>query len=88
MTYPSPLAERLKIARRAIGYSLQQVSLESGIGESSISEFENSKREPKFSQLSKLAQVYKKTIEFFLTDEPLIENLMLWRDEPDAFHSR
>jgi len=78
------IGKRLKIARDSIGYTLEKASQESGIGQSSLSEFENYKREPKFSQLSKLAEVYKRTIEFFLTDESLIENFMLWRDEPDT----
>ncbi len=77
------IGERLKIARNAIGYTLEKASHESGIGQSSISEFENDKREPKFSQLSKLAEVYRKTVEFFLNDEPFIEEVMLWRDKPD-----
>lgn len=76
------IGPRLKIAREAIGYTLKKASEESQIGDSSISEFENSKREPKFSQLSKLAEVYKRAIEFFLTDESLIENVMLWREKP------
>jgi len=77
------IGKRLKIARDSIGYTLEKASQQSGIGQSSLSEFENDRREPKFSHLSKLAEVYKRTIEFFLTDEPLIENLMLWRDKPN-----
>ena len=77
------IGQRIKIAREAIGYTLEKASAKSGIGQSSLSEFENNKREPKFSQLSKLADVYKKKVEFFLTDKPIIEKVMLWRDEPD-----
>ena len=77
------IGHRLRIARKAIGYTLEKASSESGIGESSISEFENNKREPKFSQLGRLAEVYKKKIEFFLTDKPIIENVVLWRDKPN-----
>ena len=76
------IGERLKIARNSIGYTLEKASQESGIGQSSISEFENNKREPKFSHLSKLADIYKKKIEFFLADKPIIEKVMLWRDKP------
>lgn len=78
------IGRRLEEARHAIGYTLEKTSEESGIGKSSISEFENSKREPKFSQLSKLAEVYKRTIEFFLTEERPVEEVMLWREVPDA----
>jgi len=76
------IAKRLKIAREAIGYTLQRAAHESGIGDSSISEFENAKREPKFSHLSKLAEAYKKSVEFFLTDAAIVESIMLWRQQP------
>lgn len=76
------IGARLKRARESIGYTLDKVEQESGIGKSSISEFENNKREPKFSQLSRLAEVYKRAIEFFFADEPPIDNIMLWRETP------
>ena len=44
------IGARLKIARDAIGYTLKKAAQESGVGESSISEFENNRREPRFSQ--------------------------------------
>lgn len=74
--------ERLKIARNTIGYTLEKAAKESGIGESSISEFENGRREPKFSHLSKLAEVYRRSIDFFLSDKLPVEPIMLWRDGP------
>lgn len=77
------IGKKLKIARKSIGYTLEKASQESGIGKSSLSNFENNEREPKFSQLSKLAEVYRRAVEFFLTDEPFIEEIMLWRDKPD-----
>ena len=77
------IGQRLKIAREAIGYTQQKASQLSGVGKSSICEFEKDKREPKFSDLSKLAEVYRKKIEFFLTDSPIIENVALWRDKPN-----
>jgi XRE family transcriptional regulator, fatty acid utilization regulator len=79
---------RLKIAREAIGYTLERAEKESGIGASSLSEFENEKREPKFSQLSKLAEIYKRTIDFFLTDEPITDPIMLWRDGPSSIEEK
>ena len=78
------IGKRLKIAREAIGYTLQRAAEESGIGKSSISEFENAKREPKFSHLSRLAQAYRRTIDFFLADKLPVEEFMLWRKEPDS----
>lgn len=77
------IGRRLKIAREAIGYTLEKVEQESGIGKSSLSEFENEKREPKFSQLSRLAEIYRKSIEFFLTDQPITTEVMLWRAKPN-----
>jgi Zn-dependent peptidase ImmA (M78 family) len=74
------IGARLKFAREAIGYTLEKVEKESGIGISSLSEFENEKREPKFSQLSRLAEIYKRSIDFFLTDKPIADPVMLWRD--------
>jgi len=76
------IGRRLKQARQAIGYTLEKVSDFTGIGQSSLSEFENSRREPKFSQLSVLAELYRKPIEFFLTDAPISHSIMLWRDPP------
>ena len=82
------IGQRLKIAREAIGYTQKKAAQESDIGETTISAFENPKgpfgREPKFSQLSRLAEIYRKSIEFFLTDKQLVENLMLWRDVPNT----
>jgi Zn-dependent peptidase ImmA (M78 family)/DNA-binding XRE family transcriptional regulator len=78
------IGARLKVARDAIGYTLEKAAKESGIGVSSMSEFENSKREPKFSQLSKLAEVYRKSIEFFLSDKVFPSECMLWRRNPET----
>lgn len=78
------IGERLRIARKAIGYTLEKASQLSGICTTSIHAFEHNTREPKFSQLSKLADIYKKKIEFFLTDTPTIERVMLWREKPQS----
>jgi len=78
------IGRRLKNARDAIGYTLEKAEKESGIGASSLSEFENGKREPKFSQISRLAEVYKRSIDFFLTDKLPAEPVMLWRDGPGS----
>jgi Zn-dependent peptidase ImmA (M78 family) len=78
------IGERLKFARGAIGYTLDKVAEETNIGPSSLSDFENGKREPRFSQLSRLAALYRRSVEFFLGEESLAENVMLWRDAPAA----
>lgn len=84
------IAGRLKIARNATGYTLEKVEKESRglIGKSSLSEFENGKREPSFSQLSKLAEIYRKTVDFFLADTISEEAVPLWRDEPATEEER
>jgi XRE family transcriptional regulator, fatty acid utilization regulator len=78
------IARRLEKARKAIGFTLKKVEEKTGIGSSSLSDFENAKREPKFSELAKLADVYKKSVEFFLSDEESIEPVTLWREVPTS----
>jgi len=77
------IGNRLEKARKAIGYTQEKVFELTGIGISSLSAFENSVREPKFSQLSRLAEIYRKSIEFFLTDKPIVTEMMLWRAKPN-----
>ena len=75
--------DRLKYARDRAGLSGTQVKDRSGIGESSLSEFENGKREPSLSQLQKLAEVYRRSVVFFLTEGPVgPEPAVLWRMRP------
>jgi XRE family transcriptional regulator, fatty acid utilization regulator len=76
------IGERLKIARETIGYTLEKAAQLSGVGVSSISDFENSKREPRIGQLSKLAEVYLKSLEFFFSQELSTSRALLWRDPP------
>lgn len=76
------IGKRLKIAREAIGYTQKKVEEQTDIGESSLSDYENNKREPRFSELSRLAEVYRKSIEFFLTDQLITTEAMLWREKP------
>jgi len=82
------IGERLRKAREAIGYTQPVAAGKSGIGVSSISEFETGKREPSFSQLSRLTEVYKKSIDFFLTDTVPAEAVPLWRGEPATEEER
>ena len=86
------IGRKLKSAREAIGYTLETASEKSGISAPTISAYEHcgtpTGREPKFSQLSKLAEIYRKTIDFFLSDELPVQNLMLWRSAPDIEEQR
>ena len=76
------IGERLSKAREAIGYTQKKVFELTGISTPCLSDYENNKREPRFSDLSRLAEVYKRSIEFFLTDKLPAEPIMLWRDGP------
>ena len=73
---------RLKYARERAKLTLAQLSARTEIGESSLSEFENGVREPSLSQLNVLAQAYQRSISFFLTDAPIPEEVVLWRQRP------
>jgi len=60
-----------------------RVAQSSGLGVSSISEFENGRRQPSLAQLQKLATVYHRSLTFFLQEGPLPRELVLWRDRPE-----
>ncbi|MBN1555546.1 MAG: ImmA/IrrE family metallo-endopeptidase [Phycisphaerae bacterium] len=62
--------------------TLSQVKERTDIGESSISEFENGKREPSLSQLQVLANTYRRSVAFFLTEGAITPEIVLWREKP------
>jgi XRE family transcriptional regulator, fatty acid utilization regulator len=76
------IADRLKYARHRSGLTLRQVVARTEIGESSLSEFENGKREPRLSQLQNLAEVYRRQIGFFLGEGEIPREVVLWRERP------
>lgn len=78
------IGDRLRYARERAKLTGSQVRDRAGIGESSISEFENGKREPSLSQLHALASAYRRSIAFFLSDAPIPEEVVLWREKPQA----
>ncbi|MFH0807442.1 MAG: XRE family transcriptional regulator [Elusimicrobiota bacterium] len=73
---------RLRAIREAFGFTLQEVGESTGIGVSSLSEFENGKREPSLSHLKKLAMLYEKPITFFLETSVTAAPTLLWRKKP------
>jgi XRE family transcriptional regulator, fatty acid utilization regulator len=79
------LGERLQAARQQLGLGLKQVEERTGIGYSSLSEFENGVRQPSLHQISTLATFYRKPLVYFL-DENYVEKreLVLWRNKPDS----
>ncbi len=78
------LGERLRIARTRAGLAGSQVRELTGIGESSLSEFENDRREPSLSQLQKLATAFQQSVAFFLDSSPMeTEPIVVWRMRPE-----
>lgn len=78
------VGERLRYARQQSGLTGAQVKERTAIGESSLSDFENGKREPSLSQLHALATAYRRSILFFLSDAPIDAEVVLWRQRPPA----
>lgn len=78
------VAARLKYARERIGMTLADVAPRTGVGLSSLSEFENGKREPKLSQLQSLARAYNRSVAFFLEEGPIPTETVLWRQRPES----
>lgn len=78
------LPQRLAAIRDRLGLTLQDVSGRTGIGISSLSAFENGKREPSLSQLQKLAEIYERSVSAFFDDTPVFEGMLLWRDKPES----
>lgn len=80
----STLAERLKRARESLGLTQEAVERATGIGTSSLSEFECGKREPRLAQLRLLADCYRRPLSYFLReDEPKPQPIM-WCKFPDG----
>jgi len=64
--------------------TLAQVEERTKIGKSSLSEFENGKREPSLSQLQALAAAYRRSVAFFLAEGDIPQETVLWREKPVA----
>lgn len=77
------IGERLRYARERAGLTLRQIVERTGIGESSLSEYETGKREPRLSQLHALAEVYCRSVSFFLDEGAVPREAVLWREKPE-----
>lgn len=77
------VSDRLRYARECLKLTLSEVKSQTGIGESSISDFENRKREPSLNQLNALASTYKRSLSFFLDQAADSSEVILWRKRPD-----
>ena len=77
------IPNKLNSARLNCGLSLSQVQQATGIDDSCLSSYENGQREPRFSQLSQLAELYRVPISFFIDDCPAENQVVLWRNQPE-----
>ena len=78
------IAERLRHARNSLGLTLNAVEERAEVGVSTLSDFENGKREPKLAQLKRLADAYGRPLSFFLEEGPVEPDVVLWRKKPDS----
>jgi XRE family transcriptional regulator, fatty acid utilization regulator len=78
------VGERLRYAREKVNRTLEEVSTRTGIGVSSLSEYESDKRQPRLNQLQALADFYRKSMAFFLEEGPIAAPVVLWREKPEA----
>lgn len=79
-----PLSDRLKLARTSLNLTLQAVEERTGIGVSTLSEFENGRREPRLVQLKQLADAYLRPVSFFLEEGAVASQVVLWRKKPES----
>lgn len=77
-----PVDERLRYARERVSLTGVRAAELAGIGASTLSEFEHGKRQPSLSQLQKLAEVYRRSVAFFLDEGPVVPEVVLWRQRP------
>jgi len=80
------LAKKLRVARISKGYNLRQVAKITNFSLWSLFWWEHNKKLPSFAQLTWLAELYKRPIEFFLgfTREEYLRSRMLWWSRPST----
>ncbi|HEU5116555.1 MAG TPA: XRE family transcriptional regulator, partial [Isosphaeraceae bacterium] len=76
------LSERLRDVREGMKLTLEEVSQRTELGVSTLSEFENGRREPRLGQLKRLAEAYHRPVTYFLDDSVPPAELVLWRERP------
>jgi Zn-dependent peptidase ImmA (M78 family)/DNA-binding XRE family transcriptional regulator len=79
---PPPIGQRLRERRERLKLTLADLCGRTGVGVSSLSEFENDKREPTLSQLKKLATAMGTDVAQFLSAGALREQTVRWREKP------
>lgn len=78
------LSEKLKAIRSNLKLTLEAASERSRIGVSTLSDFENGKREPRLGQLKQLAEAYRCSLSHLLDEEPQQAECVLWRHRPES----
>lgn len=78
------VSERLREVRLGLKLTLEAVSQQTNVGVSTLSEFENGRREPRLGQLKQLAAAYHRPISYFLDESLPVEAVVLWRDRPPS----
>jgi Zn-dependent peptidase ImmA (M78 family)/DNA-binding XRE family transcriptional regulator len=78
------VGQNLRLAREKAGLSQAEACRRSGVGESSLSEFENGRREPSLSQLDALARTYSRSVVSLISAEPPPATTVLWRQRPSV----
>lgn len=78
------IADRLRYSRQTMNLTLEAVEERTSIGVSTLSDFENGKREPKLSQLKQLADFYRRSTAFFLEEGEPAPDVVLWRQRPTS----
>lgn len=78
------IGDRLKLARAQRGWTLDALALQTEIPASSLSEFENGRREPRLAHLERLAQAHGRPMSWFLDSVDSATNVVLWRKRPES----
>lgn len=76
--------DRLKSARQNLNLTLSDVEQATGISLSTISDFENGKREPRLAQLKQLGSTYRRPMSYFLEEGAEPKEIVLWRQKPTS----
>ena len=76
------VGRRLREWRERVGMTQGDLAAKTGVGISSISEFENGKREPTLSQLKKLADALSADVARFLSADEPTTTVVRWRERP------
>ena len=84
--FPAQIADRLRLAREELGLTLEQAALESGFNNyQTLSSIEKGERSVKVTDLVRFAQVYGRSVDFFLAPgTPAPKPAVRWRGGSNA----